>query len=141
MYGTAGWHHKTPQSRFWLGSADESEAVGLSYEVGALLFIEGFWDYCKEHIPTDFPNQFNGPWEGGQIEPPEIQAFVDALNLWRSRYDGAEDTVIGPWRWGLDGSVKEEVEASPEEIQDALRRIEVLAHQAKSAMAPLFFAT
>ena len=136
-----GWPHRNPQTRFWIDEGEVASAVGLSYEVGALLFVEGFWDYCKEHVPTEDSVQFNGPWEGGRIDPPQIDAFIDAVRHWRSRCDDMEDTARGPWRWGLDGDVQEYVEATPDEIQEALRTIEDLARAAKTARASLHFET
>ena len=36
------WNHKTPQTRFWVGDESSPDVLKFPYEVGALLFREGF---------------------------------------------------------------------------------------------------
>jgi hypothetical protein len=45
--------------------------------------------------------QFTGPWEDGRIDPRDLPAFIDAVRLWCSRYEGMEDTASAPCAWGL----------------------------------------
>lgn len=139
----SGWLHVNPQTRFWIGDNDNDDGTGLnlSYEVGALLITEGFWAYCKENVVTDFPVQFNGPWEGGSIYPPELDAFINAVRHLSSQYDSTQVAVRREWGWGDDLLINPYVEATHKEILDVLGKIEALAVQARNRQTSLQFET
>ena len=129
---------RRPPTTFRAG--DGSGELTVSYPIGILLFDDGFWGYCRDHVPVSYPRMFNGPYEGGQINPEELEAFISALRHWASHYDGLEDTVYSARRRGND-EPPEEVEAMPEELTDVLRRIERIALVCQSKGIPLGFST
>jgi hypothetical protein len=135
------WPHHEPQTRFWLDEEAGHDSLRLTYEVGTLLFTEGFWEFCMEHVPPGWNAiQFNGPWEGGWVEPPGLESFIGVVRLWLSRYEGMAGMVRHQWRPKPRGPEKI-VETTPSDMQNALGEIEALASKAMQANVPLNFET
>ena len=127
-----------PPTRFWAG--DGSAELIVSDPIGILLFDDGFWGYCRDHVPVPNPTIFNGPYEGGQIVPEELEAFNSAVRHWVDHYDALEDTVYSVRQRG-NNDPPNEVEATPEELADVLREIEQIALACQTKGIPLGFST
>lgn len=127
-----------PPTTFRAG--DGSAELMVNYPTDFLLFDDGFWRYCQDHVPVPDPRIFNGPYEGGQISPRELEAFILAVRHWADHYDGLEDTVYSDRGRG-SSDAPEEIEAMPEELAYELRRIEEIAVSCQAKGIPLGFST
>jgi hypothetical protein len=141
MERAAGWPGPEPQTRFWIGEDGDSASLDLSHGAGALLFSEGFWQYCKVNVPAGWEStQFNGPWEGGWIDSAGLDAFIDAIRHWTARYEQMEGTVRSAWGWD-DNDLGSGIDVAPDEMLAILGHIEALALEAKTTGASLYFDT
>lgn len=123
-----------PRTKFRAG--DGSDELVTSYPVGVLLLENGFWGYCRENVPVSDPVIFNGPYEGGEVPPDALGAFISAVRYWAEQYDGTEDTVYS--RGPMGGT---SVEAMPDEIAKVLRHVEQMALYCEAKGIPLGFST
>lgn len=127
-----------PSTTFRTG--DDATELVVNYPVTVLLFAEGFWGYCRDHVPVSNPTIFNGPYEGGQIAPEELEEFISAVRRWADHYEGLEDTVYST-RPSPTGQPTKEVEVMGEELAQVRRQVEQMALQCQSEGIPLGFST
>jgi hypothetical protein len=122
-----------PITKVLIGAVSDDEPVGriltLPYEVGALLFTEGFWKSCKANVKVRDKYVFNGPFEAGRIEPDELTAFAQEVGQWSSRYKGG-GTVRGVYS-GTADSPRAVAEVPAASMRDALLEVQERVREAK----------
>jgi hypothetical protein len=132
-----------PLTRIFVGAEEDDDSptanLILPFEIGALLYTEGFWSYCKEHVSARDRYVFNGPSESGRIEPDELGAFITAVHDWCIRYEG-DGKVSGVYS-GTQESPRGRAEQPKSAVREMLLKIEQLARQAKEQSTFLFVVT